>query len=137
VKGCRTLPLPIAEGQLLWKERNQTMRAVNLTTGEEIAGNVTAARSILSRMKGLLGKKEMAEGEGMLIEPCKGIHTFGMRFGIDVIFFDRNRRVVAVWRKLRPNRLTPFYFRATGVIELPAGALDRISAKVGDEVAFV
>jgi uncharacterized membrane protein (UPF0127 family) len=113
------------------------MRGVNLTTGEEIAGNVTVARSLFARMKGLLGKSEMAQGDGLLIEPCKGIHTFGMRFGIDAIFFDRRNRVVAVWRGLAPNRLTPFYFRAAGVLELPAGVLDKISAKVGDEVGFV
>jgi uncharacterized membrane protein (UPF0127 family) len=113
------------------------MRAVNLTTGQEIAGNVAAARSLFARMRGLLGKKEMAEGDGLLIEPCKGIHTFGMRFGIDVIFFDKSNRVVATRRGLSPNRLTPFYFRAVGVLELPAGALDKISAKVGDEVEFV
>jgi uncharacterized membrane protein (UPF0127 family) len=113
------------------------MRAMNLTAGEQIAGNITVARSLRARMKGLLGKKEMAEEEGMLIQPCKGIHTFGMQFAIDAIFFDRNNRVVAIWRGLPPNRLTPFYFRAVGVLELPAGALDRISAKVGDEVGFV
>jgi uncharacterized membrane protein (UPF0127 family) len=113
------------------------MRAVNLTTGEEIAGNITVARSLFARMKGLLGKRGMASTEGLLIEPCKGIHTFGMRFGIDAIFFDKRKRVVAVWRGLAPNRLTPFYFRAAGVLELPAGILDRVSAKVGDEVGFV
>jgi uncharacterized membrane protein (UPF0127 family) len=113
------------------------MRAVNLTTGEEIAGNVAVARSLFARMKGLLGRREMSQGEGMLIEPCKGIHTFGMRFGIDAIFFDRRNRVIAVWRGLAPNRLTPFYFRAVRVLELPAGALGETSANVGDEVAFV
>jgi uncharacterized membrane protein (UPF0127 family) len=118
-------------------ESRGPMRAVNLTTGEEIAGNVAVARSLFARVKGLLGKSEMAPGEGLLIEPCKGIHTFGMRFGIDVVFFDRRNRVVAVRRGLAPNRLTPFYFRAVGVLELPAGALDRISPKVGDEVGFV
>jgi uncharacterized membrane protein (UPF0127 family) len=113
------------------------MRAVNLTTGEEIAGNVSVARGLFARMKGLLGKSEMASGDGLLIEPCRGIHTFGMRFGIDAVFFDRRSRIVAVRRGLAPNRLTPFYFRAVGVLELPAGALDKISAKVGDEVGFV
>ncbi len=113
------------------------MRAVNLTTGQEIAGNVTAARSLMARMKGLLGKKKMAEGDGMLIEPCKGIHTFGMQFRIDVVFFDRRKRIVAVRRKLPPNRITPFYYRAAGVLELPSGTLDKIPAKIGDEVAFV
>jgi uncharacterized membrane protein (UPF0127 family) len=118
-------------------ESRGPMRAVNLTTGEEIAGNVAVARGLFARMKGLLGKSGMAPGDGLMIEPCKGIHTFGMRFGIDAIFFDRKRRVVAVRRGLAPNRLTPFYFRAAGVLELPAGALDKISARVGDEVGFV
>jgi uncharacterized membrane protein (UPF0127 family) len=113
------------------------MKAVNLTTGEEIAGNIAVARSLLARMKGLLGKSELAVGDGLLIEPCKGIHTFGMRFGIDAIFFDKRSRVGAVWRGLAPNRLTPFYFRAAGVLELPAGVLDNKSVKVGDEVGFV
>jgi uncharacterized membrane protein (UPF0127 family) len=113
------------------------MRAVNLTTGEEIAGNITVARSLFARMKGLLGKSEMAVGDGLLIEPCKGIHTFGMRFDIDAIFFNKRNRVVAVWRGLAPNRLTPFYFSAVSVLELPAGVLDKVSAKVGDEVGFV
>lgn len=119
------------------QENAGLMRAVNLTTGEEIAGNVTVARSLPARMKGLLGKKEMPRGDGMLIEPCKGIHTFGMRFAIDAIFFDRTRRIIAVMKDLPPNRLTPFYFRAAGVLELPAGAVGKTSAKVGDEVGFV
>jgi uncharacterized membrane protein (UPF0127 family) len=113
------------------------MRAVDLTTGEEIAGAVAVARSMPARMKGLLGKKEMNQGDGLLIQPCMGIHTFGMRFAIDVIFFDRTKRIIALLKDLPPNRLTRFYFRAVGVLELPAGTLRKTSAKVGDEVGFV
>ncbi len=113
------------------------MKAVNLTTGSEIACNVAVARSLLARMKGLLGKREMSDGEGMLIKPCKGIHTFGMRFGIDAIFLDRCNRIVAVRRAIPPNRLTPFYFGAAGVLELPSGTIDKMPAEVGDEVGFV
>ncbi len=110
---------------------------MNLTTGGEIAGNVVVARGLFARMKGLLGKKEMAEGDAMLIEPCKGIHTFGMRFAIDAIFFDSRSRVVAVWKDLQPNRLTPYYFRASSVLELRSGTLDKIPVNMGDEVGLV
>lgn len=93
-----------------------------------------SANTVLSRMKGLLGRNSLDEGEGLLIKPCKGVHTFGMRFPIDVIVLDNKNYVIAVRTNLVPNRLTPLYLRAVAVIELPAGTLEATTTAVGNQL---
>lgn len=110
------------------------MKAINSTRHEEIAGSLGVAETIFSRMKGLLGKNSLADGEGLLIRPCKGIHTFGMRFPIDAVFLDKTNRVIAVTKNILPNHMTRVYLGASSVIELPAGTLDKTATKIGDEV---
>ncbi|MCM2357775.1 MAG: DUF192 domain-containing protein [Geobacteraceae bacterium] len=112
------------------------MKAINSTSHEEIAGSLGVAETIFSRMKGLLGRNSMAEGEGLLIRPCKGIHTFGMRFPIDVVFLDKTNRVIAVTKSIPPNHMTRMYLGASSAIELPAGILEKTATKIGDEVEF-
>ncbi len=113
------------------------MYARNLTTQTEIADRLMSATSVFSRMKGLLGKSSLKEGEGLFIKPCKGIHTFGMKFPIDVIVLDRNNLVIALNKNLPPNRLTRLYKRASAVIELPAGILDATTTSVGNQIEIV
>jgi uncharacterized membrane protein (UPF0127 family) len=87
-------------------------------------------------MQGLLGRKSLQPGEGLLITPCMGIHTFAMRFPIDVLFIDKRNIVIAAIRNLRPNRLTRLYPGASGVIELPVGTLDVTETRAGDLIEF-
>jgi len=108
--------------------------AFNLTTNKEIAVKLTHAHTVFSRMKGLLGRNSLNEGEGLLISPCKGVHTFGMKFPIDVIVLDNNNYVIAVSNSLAPNRMTPLYMRAASVIELPAGTLNATITEVGNHL---
>ena len=89
---------------------------------------------MFSRMKGLLGKSSLAAGEGLLIKPCKGIHTFGMRFPIDVLFLNKGNYVVATIKNIKPNKMTRLYLEASSVIELPAGTLDATATKPGDRL---
>ncbi len=110
------------------------MRVVNKNSTKEIASNLIIADNILSRIKGLLGKKAMPDGEALLIKPCKGIHTFGMQFPIDVVFLDKRNRVVAMAKNVEPNRMTRVFFTAASVLELPAGTIDMTSTKIGDDV---
>jgi len=88
-------------------------------------------------MKGLLGKNSLGDGEGLLIRPCKGVHTFGMKFPIDVIVIDDNNYVIAVHGQLPSNRMTPLYKRAAAVIELPAGTLETTTTAVGNQIEIV
>jgi uncharacterized membrane protein (UPF0127 family) len=113
------------------------MKAVNLTTQGVIADDITVAEKVFSRMKGLLGQKSMRPGTALLIVPCKSIHTFGMQFPLDVIFLDKSNRVTALKENLAPNRLTPMYWRAAGVIEMPAGRIAATHTRVGDEIQIV
>ena len=113
------------------------MKAVNLTTQRELAGNLTVAGTVLSRMKGLLGKNSLPVGDGLWIRPCKGIHTFGMKFPIDVVFLDRERRVVAAVGSLCPHRLSRLYFTADSVLELPTGSIEKSATVTGDCIDFI
>ncbi len=113
------------------------MTAINATTGKKIASRLITADNVFSRMKGLLGRSSLDPGEGLLIQPCKGVHTFGMKFPIDIIVLDNNNYVIAVSDNLAPNRLTPLYRRAAAVLELPAGTLASTTTSVGDKLEII
>ena len=102
-----------------------------------MACRLEVADNLFARMKGLLGKKALADGEGLLIRPCKGIHTFGMKFPIDAVFLDGNNRVIAVTRNILPNRMTRVFFNAVSVLELPPGTIEATATNIGDEVTLV
>jgi len=99
-----------------------------------IVERVTIASSYWSRFWGLMGRRTLAEDEGLLIEPCSSIHTMFMRFTIDVVFLDKERRVVKV------ATVPPFRAALGGgghaVLELPAGTAERNGVEVGDALSL-
>ena len=103
-------------------------------TGRVLASRAQVARSLISRVVGLLGRDSLGEGEGLILTACRSIHTWWMRFAIDAVFVDRAWAVVAIWNSLPPWRMTPFVWRAQAVIELPAGTVGRTHLAVGDRV---
>jgi len=108
------------------------MDIINKTKDTVLAKDAVVADTVSSRIKGLLGKEEFKQGEALIIRPCNSIHTFFMRFAIDVLFVDRNNRVVKAIPSLLPFRLTPVYFNSAFVIELPCGTLQATSTSEGD-----
>ena len=78
-----------------------------------------------------MGKVLLSEGEGLWIFPCEAIHTFGMNIPIDVVFLNKTHHVTAVREELRPNRIA-VSFRATSVLELAAGSVERGHIRRGD-----
>lgn len=110
------------------------MKAYNVRNSKELSNNVAVADTLLKRMKGLLGKKEMLNGEALWIKPCISVHTFFMKFPIDVIFLDRRSRIIAAISNLKPNHITRLYLQAASVLELPEGVLEATDTKVGDEI---
>ena len=88
-------------------------------------------------MIGLLGRKSLACDEGLWIKPCKGIHTFGMKLPIDVVFLTKEHTVIGVRKDVHPNRLTPIYARATSVLEVTAGKVEETATKVGDQISIL
>jgi hypothetical protein len=110
------------------------MKAFNIRSDKQLADNVTIADTLLKRMKGLLGKSTMLTGEALWIKPCISIHTFFMKFPIDVIFLNKKNQVIATISNLQPNRITRLYLQAISVLELPAGILQITDTRIGDEI---
>ena len=110
------------------------MKAVNITRNREVSGDVTVAESLYRRMKGLLGRERLCDGESLLIRPCSSIHTIGMKFPIDVLFLDKRNVVIALKKDLPPCRLTRIYFRSASVLELQAGMILLTHTRIGDEI---
>ena len=110
------------------------MIAVNLRTHRELATNVRVADTLFTRMKGLLGKKELPIGEALWIKPCFSVHTFFMKFPIDVLYLDKRNQVIASVSNLSPNRMTRLYPQSFSVLELPPGTIAATNTEVGDEI---
>ena len=108
----------------------------NVTKGKLLADSGELASSMVKRMIGLLGRPSLPEGHALIIEPCNSIHTFFMKFSIDVVFVDRNHRIVSVIERMRPFRVSRIYPRARYVIEFPPGVLGRTETERGDTLAW-
>lgn len=109
--------------------------AVNETRGAILADRTERALRPLDRLRGLLGRSALQEGEALWIAPCSSVHTLFMRFPIDVIFLDRSgEEVVAVVERLMPWRATRVYLRAGSALELAAGTVARTGTQAGDRV---
>jgi uncharacterized membrane protein (UPF0127 family) len=103
----------------------------HVRSGRVVATRVELALDSQSRRRGLLGRDEFEKGAALIIAPCSSIHTFFMRFAIDVVFVSRDGRVLKTYSTLVPWRMA-FSFGAFAVIELPAGALSQLEARRGD-----
>jgi len=91
--------------------------------------------SAFGRMRGLLGRSGLEPGSGMLIDSAPSVHMFFMRFPIDVVFLDRDWRVLSVRHELRPWRIAGAR-RAVAALELPAGAAAAAGIAEGDVLAL-
>ncbi len=111
-----------------------SLRITNLTRQHILAEQCSEARSFLARGKGLIGHPGLAPGEGLLINPCSSVHSFFMRFPIDVVFADRNDRVVGLTAAMPPNRPYAGAWHARYVIELPSGTIKASATQVGDQL---
>ena len=103
--------------------------------GQAVCERCELADRMFSRLRGLLGRAGLPRGEGMLIRPTWSIHTAFMRFPIDVVFLDRELRVLAVRPQVRPWRAAA-KLRAHSVLELAAGECERLRIEAGDRLAL-
>ena len=112
-------------------------RAVTIANldGPVVCERCVLADSPLRRMRGLLGRKKLDSGHGILIRPAPAIHTWFMRFAIDVVFLDRELRILKIKQQIRPWRAAARW-RAHSALELPAGECERLRLQVGDRLAW-
>jgi uncharacterized protein len=110
--------------------------ALNRTRQAYLATHVRVAATHWSRFRGLMATDASVfpAGEALWIVPCRGVHTFAMRFPIDVIYLNSDKVVVHVEENLKPWRLAPVRMRAASVLELPGSTLRATHTAIGDEI---
>jgi uncharacterized membrane protein (UPF0127 family) len=106
------------------------------TSRGQVVGTVREARTAWSRMVGLLAHSSLPMGEGLLLAPAWSIHTWGMRFAIDVVFLDEDGVVLRVFPALPPWRLVSGTRKAHTVLEFGAGTLARLPVSVGERLSI-
>lgn len=104
---------------------------LNREDGSVVCERCVVADRMLSRMKGLLGKRSLATGDGLLIRPAPSVHTFFMRFPIDIVFLSRNGEVLKVSADVGPWRVRSCR-RAYATLELAGGEAERRGINTGD-----
>ena len=102
-----------------------------------LSGNIKTADSFFRKLFGLVFSAPLKEGEGLLIENCSSVHTFWMRYPIDILFLDSDSRVLSFFEDLKPFRVTPFIRGASKIVELKSGSVKACSLKTGDCLKFV
>ena len=110
------------------------MKILNITKNTVLADDVEIASTALKRMIGLLGKDNISAGNALVLMPCDSIHTFFMRFPIDVLFVDKSNKIIKAVKAIRPFRLTRVYFRSNYCVELPVGSIDAANTAEGDVI---
>jgi hypothetical protein len=110
------------------------LRVLNTTKNSCLGEQIGLADSSLRRLVGLLGKRSLESGCGLLILPSQAIHTVGMTFPIDVIFVDKKYNVVGIRKAVRPFRVTRVFWKALAVLELPVGTISASCTQVGDQL---
>lgn len=109
------------------------LKVTNTTRGTMLADRADIADTSAKRRQGLLKHAGLEPGEGLWIVPCEGVHTFFMKFPIDVVFLNKQRKIL----KIRPNmgkRGMALSLRAHSVLELPAGQLAETGTEKGDQL---
>ena len=114
---------------------NPPLKILNLTREVVLAQHVEVADHGAARRKGLLGRNSLPPGEGLWIVPCESVHTFGMKFPIDLVYLDRNKKVKKIRNGVPPWRLSAC-LSAHSVIELASGTVEITRTKPGDKLEF-
>jgi uncharacterized membrane protein (UPF0127 family) len=103
--------------------------------GDILVPTIEVAEHWHQRMRGLLGRTKIDDDSGMHIVPCNGIHTFFMKFPLDLVFLNRSLEVVKIERDVKPWRTVAGGRGAWSVVELAAGSMNG-QLSVGDKITF-
>ncbi|OVE75378.1 hypothetical protein BVX97_04715 [bacterium E08(2017)] len=111
------------------------MKTVQLQRDSKVIfSNVNIAEKLSERMVGLLAHKELPAEHALWIDPCSSIHTFMMKFSIDVIFLDRDMTVVKICRDVAPGNMVFGGMSARSTVEIASGWLAEDMLKVGQKL---
>ena len=132
---------------MLGVSNSATLTAGELRRGQQLTvenprHGVTVVRELMlalgpgSRLRGLLGRPPLQAGQGLLLRPCRQVHTFFMKYPIDVVFLDRTGQIVAMAARLAPWRVSRYEAGACCVLELAPGQAVAPAVSVGQQLVF-
>ncbi|HRZ39479.1 MAG TPA: DUF192 domain-containing protein [Candidatus Omnitrophota bacterium] len=110
------------------------MKILNTTKSTVLVLKAEKADTPFSRIRGLLGRASIAQDEGLIITDCRSIHMMFMKFAIDVVFVDRHHTVIGVVKNIRPFRMSPYFLRASYVVEMAPGRITESRTEIGDQL---
>ena len=108
---------------------------VNRDRGTVLAELADVADTSSKRRTGLLKHTGLKPGEGLWIVPCESVHSFGMKFSIDVVYLDRKKKVRKIRKEMVPCRISAC-LTAHSVLELPVGVIEASRTEPGDQLEF-
>ena len=112
------------------------MYVYNQTQNVPLITNGRLADTFWLRLRGLLGASPLQKGEGLVLAGEKSIHTLFMGFAIDVVYVDKQFKVIRTTSNMVPYRLGPFITQSAYVLEMPVGTISQTSTQVGDQLSF-
>lgn len=113
------------------------MEIIVMKNDNLLARRVKVADTFWARLQGLLGQKELKEGQGLLLKPCRQVHTWFMRFAIDVIFLDEYGKIVGMQQEMEAGRISPRFEGAWQALELAPGSIEKYALRKGDYLEFI
>jgi uncharacterized protein len=112
------------------------MRITNISRNRILAVEAAVADTFYRSLVGLMGRKQLLDGHGLWIPHCQSVHTFWMRFPIDVLFLSSDKKVVRTVQDMVPFRISRHCTQSKSVLELPAYAIRVSQTQVGDQLEF-
>lgn len=113
------------------------IKIINQTQNTVLSENTLLAQTFTTRAKGLLGKKQLQDGSGLLIKPCKQIHSVGMKFNFDAVFITKDKTVCHLHPNMKPGQISAHINQSLYVLELPAGRIQETDTCIGDVIEII
>ncbi|WP_396271657.1 DUF192 domain-containing protein [Granulicella arctica] len=108
----------------------------NHSTGRSVCESTELATSFLCRLQGLLGRRDLARNAGLWLCPSSGIHTFGMKFSIDVVSLNKEMEIVGLAQHVPPWRIAGGGRRVHSILELPGGSIELTLLRIGQRLVI-
>jgi len=109
---------------------------INRENGNILAEDVRRASAFWSRFRGLMFTRKLHQKAALHIVPCQSIHTYFMKYSIDVLYLDKFDQVIGVEEELRPGKIGRMLRNTASVIELPSGTISKTQTWVGQGIYF-
>ena len=113
----------------------KTVEIRNTTRQTLLGETISVANTRWNRLRGLLGRPEPGPGEGLLIQPCSGVHMMGMKYALDIAFLAQDGSVVATYHALGPGKKSKWHRAAKQALEVPVGTLQQTDTQPGDRLS--